>query len=309
MSRVESYPFTLRQLQYALAVAQTGHFGRAAALCRVAQPSLSTQISALERSFGAVFFLRERSGVKVTAAGEVFLRQARRLLREADRLSESQAHLSDPLACVMRVGVIPTIAPYLLPLVVPRIRQASPQTRIFWVEEKTSVLLDALRRGEMEAAILAEEGELKGLTRRFLGFDRFFLALPSEDPLAAQKQAISLEALRGLSLLYLEEGHCLREQALALCASVEYRETPFRAISLSTLLQVVASGLGMTILPQLALKMEQQRACFAFRAIEETYGREIALYWRSDSSWEEALEGVACVLEAALCEALAVEKL
>jgi LysR family hydrogen peroxide-inducible transcriptional activator len=179
-----------------------------------------------------------------------------------------------------------------------------PKARIFWIEEKTSVLLDALRKGEVEGAILAEEGELKGLMRQELGFDRFFLALPSDDPLAAETFPMTLDALRELSLLYLEEGHCLRDQALALCASVAYRETPFRAISLSTLLQVVASGLGMTIVPQLALQMERQRACFAFRAITDGYGREISLYRRVDSSWTAPLETIAGLLKAALEKAL-----
>src|SRR6266849_2433032 len=226
------HPFTLRQLQYAVAVAETGGFRRAAERCHVSQPSLSAQLGQLESVLGVRLFERNRRRVLVTSAGQQLINRARRALTDADDLIGCAKAFQDPLAGTMRIGIIPTISPYLLPEIVRSLREKYPRLGILWSEEKTGTLLGDLAAGRLDAILLALVSGMEDLDREVIGEDSFVLAGRPTHP-----------------LLLLEDGHCFREQALALCANASAREADFRATSLSTLAQMAAAGTGITLLP------------------------------------------------------------
>lgn len=294
------HPFTLRQLQYARAVADTLSFHKAAERCRVAQPSLSAQIAALERGLGVTLFERDRRKVLVTAAGRELLDRARRILLGADELSDAALRLSDPLSGMVRVGVIPTISPYLLPPVTPALHAAYPRLTIVWIEDKTPVLTAALSEGGLDAAVLALEAEVGDFEHAVIAKDPFVLAIATEHPLAKRKAPARPEELAGESVLLLDDGHCFRDQALAVCANAKARELEVRATSLPTLSQMVARGLGVTLLPRLAVATEAERAGLAIRPFAEPAPRRtIALIWRRGSPWAATFRKVAATLAAA----------
>jgi len=294
------HPFTLRQLQYARAVADTLSFHKAAERCRVAQPSLSAQIAALERGLGVTLFERDRRKVLVTAAGRELLDRARRILLGADELSDAALRLSDPLSGMVRVGVIPTISPYLLPPVTPALHAAYPRLTIVWIEDKTPVLTAALSEGSLDAAVLALEAEVGDFEHAVIAKDPFVLAIATEHPLAKRKAPARPEELAGESVLLLDDGHCFRDQALAVCANAKARELEVRATSLPTLSQMVARGLGVTLLPRLAVATEAERAGLAIRPFAEPAPRRtIALIWRRGSPWAATFRKVAATLAAA----------
>jgi len=294
------HPFTLRQLQYARAVADTLSFHKAAERCRVAQPSLSAQIAALERGLGVTLFERDRRKVLVTAAGRELLDRARRILLAADELSDAGLRLSDPLSGMVRVGVIPTISPYLLPPVTPALHAAYPRLTIVWIEDKTPVLTAALSEGGLDAAVLALEAEVGDFEHAVIAKDPFVLAMSPDDPLAKRKAPARPEELEGESVLLLDDGHCFRDQALAVCANAKARELEVRATSLPTLSQMVARGLGVTLLPRLAVATEAERAGLAIRPFAEPAPRRtIVLIWRRGSPWAATFRKVAATLAAA----------
>ena len=294
------HPFTLRQLQYARAVADTLSFHKAAERCRVAQPSLSAQIAALERGLGVTLFERDRRKVLVTAAGRELLDRARRILLGADELSDAALRLSDPLSGMVRVGVIPTISPYLLPPVTPALHAAYPRLTIVWIEDKTPVLTAALSEGSLDAAVLALEAEVGDFEHAVIAKDPFVLAIATEHPLAKRKAPARPEELEGESVLLLDDGHCFRDQALAVCANAKARELEVRATSLPTLSQMVARGLGVTLLPRLAVATEAERAGLAIRPFAEPAPRRtIVLIWRRGSPWAATFRKVAATLAAA----------
>ena len=294
------HPFTLRQLQYARAVADTLSFHKAAERCRVAQPSLSAQIAALERGLGVTLFERDRRKVLVTGAGRELLDRARRILLGADELSDAALRLSDPLSGMVRVGVIPTISPYLLPPVTPALHAAYPRLTIVWIEDKTPVLTAALSEGGLDAAVLALEAEVGDFEHAVIAKDPFVLAMSADDPLAKRKAPARPEELEGESVLLLDDGHCFRDQALAVCANAKARELEVRATSLPTLSQMVARGLGVTLLPLLAVATEAERAGLAIRPFAEPAPRRtIVLIWRRGSPWAATFRKVAATLAAA----------
>ena len=298
------HPFTLRQLQYARAVADTLSFHKAAERCRVAQPSLSAQIAALERGLGVTLFERDRRKVLVTAAGRELLDRARRILLGADELSDAALRLSDPLSGMVRVGVIPTISPYLLPPVTPALHAAYPRLTIVWIEDKTPVLTAALSEGSLDAAVLALEAEVGDFEHAVIAKDPFVLAMSPDDPLAKRKAPARPEELEGESVLLLDDGHCFRDQALAVCANAKARELEVRATSLPTLSQMVARGLGVTLLPRLAVATEAERAGLAIRPFAEPAPRRtIVLIWRRGSPWAATFRKVAATLAAAYPDA------
>lgn len=290
-------PFTLRQLQYAIAVAELRSFRRAAQRCRVAQPSLSQQVAALESAIGVQLFERAAKSVRTTAAGAGFLARAQVLLRDAHDLNEEARRARDPLSGPLRLGVIPTLAPYLLPEAVARLGAAFPLLRPVWREDKTAPLLEALRGGELDAALLAEGADLGELRRVPLFADPFFLLLPVGHPLALRPGPVRSEQLAHEVVLLLDEGHCLRENALPFCGRAGLRESQFRATSLTTLVHLVASGAGLTLLPELALATETRRTDVAVRRIEAPEpSRSIVLAWRPGSALSAALSQVASCL-------------
>ncbi|ACL63693.1 transcriptional regulator, LysR family [Anaeromyxobacter dehalogenans 2CP-1] len=300
ITRLPPHPFSLRQLQYAVAVAETLSFRRAAERCRVAQPSLSTQIAQLESALGLRLFERDRRRVLVTGAGRPLLEQMRRLLLQADDLLEAARRAGDPLAGALRVGVIPTISPYLLPAIAPALRAAYPALHLTWLEDRTAELVRSLHAGTLDAALLAVEAELGDVEVAPVARDAFVLATPPGHPLGVAREPASAAELRDASVLLLEDGHCLREQALAFCSRARTRELEFRATSLSTLAQMVAGGAGVTLLPELAVPTETRRADLRLRPFADPAPfRTVALVWRRSSPIAEALRRLAGTVKAA----------
>jgi LysR family hydrogen peroxide-inducible transcriptional activator len=288
------HPFTLRQLQYAAAVADTLSFHRAAARCRVSQPSLSAQLAQLEGALGVKLFERDRRRVLPTAAGARVLERARRLLISADDLLEEARRVGDPLAGRLRIGVIPTISPYLLPRLTPALRQAYPELTTLWIEDKTDTLVERLDAGELDAALLALEADIGALDHEVIARDPFVLATPPGHPLGTHRGPASASELSGTSMLLLDDGHCFREQALSFCERSDAQEMEFRATSLPTLAQMVAAGAGVTLLPMLSVDTEARPAGLRVRRFADPAPhRTIALVWRPSSPLATSLRQLA----------------
>jgi LysR family hydrogen peroxide-inducible transcriptional activator len=288
------YPVTLRQLQYVAAVAEARSFRRAAAACAVSQPSLSAQLAEAERALGVRLFERDRRGVLVTAAGQALLERARRLLLDADDLLEAARRNADPLAGTLRLGILPTIGPYLLPRAAPAVREALPKLQVLWEEDRTAPLVRGVTAGALDGALVAREAELGDLVQLEIARDPFVLAASPTHPLARAAEPIELRALRGERVLLLDDGHCLREQALEVCARARAEETGYRATSLSTLVQMVAGGGGVTLLPRIAVETEAPRAGLVVRPFAAPGpGRTLVLAWRRAAAAEPALRAVA----------------
>lgn len=293
------HPFTLRQLQYVVAVAERRSFRAAAEQCRVAQPSLSAQIAQVEDALSVQLFERDHRSVTLTAAGQSFVARARSLLVAADDLWELSQGLSDPFAATLRLGVIPTIGPYLLPEVAPALRKRYPKLSFLWNEDKTTALVDKLTRAELDGAILALEAEVGDLPHVVIGRDPFVLAAPAGHPLAAAQGPLRPDQLDGEPVLLLDDGHCFREQALQVCTRAGAEESEFRATSLSTLVQMAASGAGVTLLPTLALPLENRRHALQVRPFApKAPGRTLALVYRKGSALEQPLRAVGETLNA-----------
>jgi LysR family hydrogen peroxide-inducible transcriptional activator len=302
--RADHHPLSLRQLQYLVAVAETRSFRRAAQLCHVSQPALSAQIAVLEQSLGVRLFDRDRRLVLPTAAGQDILQRAQRVLVEADDLVDAAKRLGDPLTGTLRIGVIPTVSPYLLPEVVPTLRRRLPLLAVQWIEDKTDVLVDRLQVGTLDAALLALEARLGDLEQEIIAIDPFVLATPRGHPLARRRTPARLEDLNGVDLLLLEDGHCLRDQALAFCARGRIHELDFRATSLPTLVQMVTAGAGVTLLPRLALPVEARRSQLAIRRfVAPIPHRTIGMVWRRGAATKPALQAVAAALREAVAQA------
>jgi LysR family hydrogen peroxide-inducible transcriptional activator len=243
---------TLQELRYLVAVADHGSFVRAAEACHVGQPTLSTQLKKLEEILGVTLFERNKHRLIPTPMGEMIIEQARRALDIVARIREI-AHLGlDPMNGPLRLGVIPTLGPYLIPCLLPKIRAAFPQLHLFLREDLTGNLLERLRKGRLDALLLALPVKGDDLQAIELFREPFTVALPAGHPLAAKRTICEAE-LAGQNVLLLEEGHCMRDQALAICgaASSDEREE-LKATSLETLRQMVAAGIGCTLLPKLA---------------------------------------------------------
>lgn len=275
---------SLRQLEYVVAVARLRNFHEAAAACAVSQPGLSIQLRQLEEQLGVRLFERDRRRVLVTAAGEEIVRRAERVLDEARALVESAAAAARPMTGVLRLGVIPTIAPYLLPAALPRLRARHSGLKVRLREGLTADLVEATRRGDLDLLLLSLDAPLGGLHQQELFVDPFVVALPRRHRLASRK-SLTEDDLRGETVLLLDDGHCLRDNALSVCTSLGLSEAhDFRASSLGTLVQMVAAGDGMTLLPAMAAAVEKGRgeiALVPFRG--RAPGRRIGLAWRPTS--------------------------
>lgn len=246
----------LRDLKYIIAVAETRHFGRAAERCFVSQPTLSGQIRKLEDDLGVAIFERTNRSVEVTPVGEAILSHARKLVEQADAIEQIARAHQDPLAGPLRVGAIPTLSPYLVPLILSPLKQEYPQLRLILSEEITDILLQRLRNHEIDAALIATPVEEHDLQVMPLFDEPFWLAMPSNHPLY-DRDSISRKDLEKLDLLLLAEGHCLTKQAMDVCHLKERSNqgdmADMRAASLETLLQLVGAGFGTTLVPALAL--------------------------------------------------------
>jgi LysR family hydrogen peroxide-inducible transcriptional activator len=290
------HPFTLRQLQYVAAVAQELSFRRAAARCGVSQPSLSTQLTQIEEAIGVQLFERGHKRVLVTSAGRDFIERSRRLLRDADELLSSAQRSADPFSGNVHLGVLPTISPYLLPRLTLPLRKAFPRLRVLWAEATTSALLEQLADGRIDAALLAREAELGDVETDVIASDPFVLVTRPEHRLAGKSAPASAAELRDEQVLLLAEGHCFREQALELCESANAREGEFRATSLCTLVQMVSSAGGVTVIPSMAVDVEAKRAGLHVRALASSGARRtIVLVWRKGSAVASLLRAIAGV--------------
>lgn len=276
---------TLKQLRYLVALADHGHFGQAAEACFVTQSTLSSGIQELETLLGAPLAERTRRTVMLTPLGERMVEQAHNVLRMAEDMVD-MAHMQQGIhAGEIRLGVIPTIGPYALPKALPKIKAAYPDLKVYLMEDQTARLLKQLRKGGVDAVLLALPYPMEGVDTEVIAEDRFQLACPPGHPLA-KKKSISDDDLASEPLMLLADGHCLREHALAAC-QLEGRAKMegFEATSLQTLVQMVASGLGLTLLPQLAINagVTSGLDIALVPLLGDSPARQIGLAWRSSS--------------------------
>ena len=242
----------LKDLRYLVAVADTRHFGRAAERSFVSQPTLSAQLKKLEEYLGVQLIERAPKRVQLTAAGEEVVERARRILEASDEIVDLARGHSDPLAGRLRLALLPTIGPYLLPNVAARLRKSLPRLELMLYEYQTDPMLEKLHSGEIDVGILAFPVPMDGLDSFELYKEPFTVAVPTGHKLA-QRSSIRVDDLSHETLLLLEDGHCLRDQALDICSGSDVHEKQdFRATSLETLRQMVAAGVGITLLPELA---------------------------------------------------------
>lgn len=275
---------SLRQLRYFDALARHRHFGRAATECAVTQPALSMQIRELEQQLGAVLVERRNGGVRLTETGAGVAARAKRILGETRDLVDFARPLGRPLAGGLRLGVIPTVAPYLLPRILPRLQEAHPDLHLDVHETRTEPLLAELIAGTLDAVVVALPAGGGVLETLPLFEDAFLLAAPASDPLPANAR-VDAAQLADRKLILLEEGHCLRDQALAFCALAQPDAAmSLGATSLTTVMQLVANGYGVTLLPEIAAeaKIRDQRVKFLRFAAPEPK-RVIGLAWRATS--------------------------
>jgi len=296
-------PVSLRQLQYVVAVADLGGFRRAAEACHVSQPSLSAQVGQAEEALGVRLFERNRRRVRVSAAGVPLVAQARAVLVAAGDLRELGRQLADPFTGTLRIGLIPTISPYLLPEIAPALTRIYPRLTIVWSEDRTGGLVRQANEGAIDAAILALEADLGPLDHAVLLRDPFLLAASPGHPLSTARRRARVDDLQDVSVLLLDDGHCFRDQALQLCARVGAREAGFRATSLATLVQMASAGGGVTLLPSIALPVENRRGQLVVRPFAPPGpGRTIALAWRRGSALAPALGRLAGSMRKALTD-------
>ena len=282
---------TLRQLQYLKLLAGHGSFSRAAEAAFVTQPTLSAGIQELERNLGAPVVDRARSGVILTAVGEETVRRAEDVLTRVEDLVQAARSAGQPLSGRFRLGVIPTIAPFLLPKALPALRERFPKLRLFLREDLTSKLVAGLKGGALDAALIALPYDTSGLETVRVRDDEL-LAASSQEHRFAHGGAVELEDMQGEDVILLEDGHCLREHALAACGLEAPRNTPdgggFAATSLHTLVQMVGSGLGVSLLPAMAVEagLADQAHVAVRRLGADAPHREIVVAWRRGSSRE-----------------------
>lgn len=275
---------SLKQLKYFDAVARSRHFGKAAEHCAVTQPALSMQIQELEKSLGVQLLERGRSGVMLTESGKEIAERAARVLADVRDIVDVARQQDKVLAGPLGLGVIPSVAPYILPQLLPMVRDAFPDLDLHIRESQTQSLVGELLDGQLDVLLLALPVEHPDIETIRLFDDRFLLAMAASHRISNSVKATP-DLLEGEKLLLLEEGHCMREQALAFCSlrRIENINT-FGASSLSTLVQMVANGLGMTLLPELAVPLESRRGDIRLmRFAEPEPQRVIGLAWRRSS--------------------------
>jgi LysR family hydrogen peroxide-inducible transcriptional activator len=297
---VSAQDLSPRQLQYVVAVAETLGFHKAAERCHVSQPTLSAQVKQVEEVLGVQLFERDRRRVLVTAAGAVVVAHARRVLLEIDDMIAAAKELTEPRCGTFRVGVIPTIAPYLLPDVAAAIRREFPKLQLVFREEKTDAVVTDLREGRLDAGLVALEADIGHWATGVIAKDPFVVALPKGHPLARKKKLAPAD-LDAENVLLLEEGHCFRAQALAVCDRAGAKETEFRATSLSTLTQMVSAGSCITLLPQIAVAVENRRGQLEVRPFASAGPhRTIALIWRPQSPFAATFRELVTVFRSGL---------
>jgi LysR family hydrogen peroxide-inducible transcriptional activator len=298
------YAVNLKDLKYLVALADTGHFGKAAERTFVSQPTLSAQLKKLEEFLGVKLVERQPKNVQLTEVGKQVVVRARRMLDEEDEIIALARSNTDPFAGKLKLALIPTIGPYLLPRVMQKIRKALPHLGLMLYEYQTEALLKRLRDGEIDLGIMALPTPLDGLESRVLYEEAFTVALPNHHPLLA-KSTIKVADLKGQTLLLLEDGHCLRDQALEVCSRVDVREAEdFRATSLETLRQMVVAGLGLTLLPELAVESPfgSQRGLNIRQFSKPTPTRTVGAVWRKSTTRAGAIAALCDVVDSVMAK-------
>jgi LysR family hydrogen peroxide-inducible transcriptional activator len=292
----------LRDLRYFVAVADTRHFGKAAERSFVSQPTLSAQIKKLETYLGVQLIERQPRKVTLTEMGARILPLARSILQESDEIVSLARNDHDPLSGKLKVALIPTIGPYLLPLVARRLRKQLPRLKVMLYEYQTQPLLEKLRAGDIDLGILALPVPLDGLEARPLYDEDFTLAVPSNSPLA-KRSSVKIDDLSGETLLLLEDGHCLRDQALDVCSRIDVKESEdYRATSLETLRQMVAAGLGITLLPKLATRgpFGSGQGLTVKEFSRPVPSRSIGAVWRKSTARTDAIKAVCAAIHSSM---------
>lgn len=274
----------LRDLEYLVALQELKHFRKAAEKCFVSQPTLSGQISKLEDELGLLLIERTSRKVIFTHAGEDIAAKARKILMEVKGLKDIAKNYQSPQSGPLHIGLIPTVAPYVLPKIVPKLRTHFPNLELFLYEEQTSELIKRLEDGELDCLILALLPNMERFGHIDLYREPFLLALPEGHPLAKYDHA-QLDRLKGHRVLMLEDGHCLRDQALGYCFSAGAKEdTSFKATSLETLRHMVAANCGITLLPELAVPKNGCSQGLIYKRFNQPQpGRTISLVHRMHS--------------------------
>ena len=292
----------LRDLKYIIAVAETRHFGKAAERCFVSQPTLSGQIKKLEKELGVTIFERTQRSVEVTPVGEAILEHSRQIMEQAEVIDQLALAHQDSLAGPLRVGAIPTLSPYLMPLMLLPLKKKHPQMKLVLSEELTDTLLERLRNHEIDAALLATPVEEPDLEALPLFDEPFYIAYPREHPFYA-KEKITRRDLENVNLLLLAEGHCLAKQAMDVCHLKERDQkgdmADLRAASLETLLQLVAAGFGCTLVPALAMRGSWTSGSGVVAqplALPDAY-RRVSLVFRHSYPRRQALEAMAAIIQ------------
>ena len=295
----------LRDLEYVIAVAETGHFGQAADQCHVSQPTLSGQIKKLEDELGITLFERGRGGARLTATGKAVLEQAKLALRAATEIRNLAQAAQDPLAGEFRLGLIPTVAPYLIPRFVARLRDALPDLSIIYREDITERLVADLEAADIDAAILATPPETDALEAIPLYTEPFRLVFPDGHTLSSLAHLRMADVDRD-DVLLLTEGHCFRDQALAIC-DVPSRTTSLRATSLETLINLVAQGQGVTLVPALAMSGLSDELGLQDRRLEDDgAAREINLTIRKSLPRRALVDRIAEIIRSGLPESVKI---
>jgi len=286
---MSTYLPTLKQLQYLVALRDHGHFGRAAEACFVTQSTLSAGLRELESLIGIMLVERTRRVVRFTPLGLRIAEKAQRVLREAEELADLARAAGKPLSGELRMGVIPTIAPFLLPRILPRLRTEWPDLKLYLREETTSAACDSLHRGHVDCVLLALPYQCGDIEHEDLFDDRLFVAFPEgENPVIGE--TVEADAIDERRLLLLEDGHCLKDHALAACNRPELRaEAAMLGTSLHTLVQMVDNGLGVTMLPEMAIEAGiLDNTHIVARPLEADHpARRIAIVWRKGSPREK----------------------
>ena len=304
---------TLTELRYIVAVARERHFGRAAEACHVSQPTLSVAIKKLEEELDVKIFERGSNEVSLTPLGEAIVRQAQGVIEQAQGIREIAQRGKDPLAGPLRLGIIYTIGPYLLPELVRHAIDMTPQMPLILQENFTVKLLDMLRTGELDCAIMAEPFPDTGLAIAPLYDEPFVVAVPAQHPLA-QRQTISSEELKRETMLLLGTGHCFRDHVLEVCpefarfsSDTEGIKKSFEGSSLETIKHMVASGMGVTVVPQLSVPREPQPHLVFIPFAAPVPSRRVVLAWRRSFTRYEAIAALRNAIYA--CELPGVARL
>ncbi|MBB3314850.1 MULTISPECIES: hydrogen peroxide-inducible genes activator [unclassified Rhizobium] len=284
---------TLRQMRYFDALATTRHFGRAAEMVHISQPALSTQIMEMEEYLGAKLVERTRQSTILTPKGEEVLHYVRAILHQVDLLEQTARKGGGTLEGLIRIGIIPTVAPYLVPQFVPHLRKTYPSVEVELREAVTDRLMADLLTGKLDAVIAALPLDIEGIQTRPLFTDRFFMAV-ADNGEAVLTSPLTEHEVNVDRLLLLEEGHCLRDQALAVCSAGKRSLVNFGATSMATLLQMVSHDMGMTLIPEMAIPTETSRNSIRIVPFTDPQpSREIGLAWRRSNHRGKEMEALA----------------